>query len=92
MKYRDHAWMAGFGEKDGRRFVVVAMVEHGLHGASGAGPAVKAMLDALFLGKKELPPTDVEGAARPAAPAARVAVDAVEPQFPDPPHEPGGVQ
>jgi penicillin-binding protein 2 len=87
-KYRDHAWMAGFGEKDGRRFVVVAMVEHGLHGGSGAGPAVKAMLDALFLGKKELPPRDVAGAERPAEPAARVAVDAVEPQFPDPPHEP----
>jgi len=87
-KYRDHAWMAGFGEKDGRRFVVVAMVEHGMHGASGAGPAVKAMLDALFLGKKELPPRDVAGAERPAEPAARVAVDAVEPQFPDPPHEP----
>jgi penicillin-binding protein 2 len=63
--------------------VVVAMVEHGMHGASGAGPAVKAMLDALFLGKKELPPRDVEGAERPSEPAARVAVDAVEPHFPD---------
>ncbi|MBU1039516.1 MAG: penicillin-binding protein 2 [Proteobacteria bacterium] len=91
-KYRDHAWMAGFGEKDGRRFVVVAMVEHGLHGASGAGPAVKAMLDALFLGKKELPPRDVAGAERPAEPAARVVVDAVEPQFPDVPHEPETVR
>lgn len=91
-KYRDHAWMAGFGEKGGRRFVVVAMVEHGLHGASGAGPAVKAMLDALFLGKKELPPRDVAGAERPAEPAARVAVDPVEPQFPDMPHEPEAVQ
>lgn len=91
-KYRDHAWMAGFGERDGRRFVVVAMVEHGLHGASGAGPAVKAMLDALFLGKKELPPRDIEGAERPAEPAARVAVDPVEPQFPDPTHEPEVVQ
>ncbi|PKN06894.1 MAG: penicillin-binding protein 2 [Deltaproteobacteria bacterium HGW-Deltaproteobacteria-8] len=91
-KYRDHAWMAGFGEKDGRRFVVVAMVEHGMHGASGAGPAVKAMLDALFLGKKELPPRDVAGAERPAEPAARVAVDAVEPQFPDMPHDPEAPQ
>jgi len=83
-RFRDHAWMAGFGERGEKRFVVVAMVEHGLHGASGAGPVVKAMLDALFLGKKELPPQDVAGAAEPAAsPAARL--EAVETQFPEPP-------
>jgi hypothetical protein len=42
------------------------------------------MLDALFLGKKELPPQDVVGAAAPAAsPAARL--EAVETQFPEPP-------
>ncbi len=84
MKYRDHAWMAGFGEQGDKRYVVVAMVEHGLHGASGAGPVVKAMLDALFLGKRELPPTDTTGAERPAEPAARYAIEPVEPQFPDP--------
>ena len=50
------------------------------------------MLNALFLGKKELPPRDVEGAERPSEPSARVGVDAVEPQFPDIPHEPGGAQ
>jgi penicillin-binding protein 2 len=83
-KFRDHAWMAGFGERGNKRFVIVAMVEHGLHGASGAGPVVKAMLDALFMGKKELPPQDVAGAAAPAAsPAARL--EAVETQFPEPP-------
>ncbi|WP_022663233.1 penicillin-binding protein 2 [Paucidesulfovibrio longus] len=47
-KLRDHAWMAGFGEKDGRRYAVVVMVEHGLHGSSGAGPVVKACMDYLF--------------------------------------------
>ncbi|MDP2849000.1 MAG: penicillin-binding protein 2 [Humidesulfovibrio sp.] len=83
-KFRDHAWMAGFGEQGSKRFVIVVMVEHGLHGASGAGPVVKAMLDALFMGKKELPPQDVAGAASPAAsPAARL--EAVETQFPEPP-------
>lgn len=83
-RFRDHAWMAGFGERGDKRFVVVVMVEHGLHGGSGAGPVVKAMLDALFLGKKELPPQDVAGAAEPAAsPAARL--EAVETQFPEPP-------
>ncbi len=47
-KYRDHAWLASFAEKDGRRFVVVAMVEHGGHGGSDAGPVAGAVLDALF--------------------------------------------
>ncbi len=46
---RDHAWMSGFGEANGERFSVVVMVEHGLHGSSGAGPVVKAVLDYLFL-------------------------------------------
>jgi penicillin-binding protein 2 len=83
-KYRDHAWMAGFGEQGGKRYVVVAMVEHGMHGASGAGPVVKAMLNALFLGKRELPPQDIAGAESPAeSPAARL--EAVETQFPEPP-------
>ncbi|WP_243544424.1 penicillin-binding protein 2 [Pseudodesulfovibrio tunisiensis] len=50
-KYRDHAWMAATAEKDGRRFAIVAMVEHGLHGGSGAGPVVKAAIDYLFTGK-----------------------------------------
>jgi penicillin-binding protein 2 len=45
---RDHAWMASFGEKEGRQYVVVCMVEHGGHGASAAGPLVKAVYDHLF--------------------------------------------
>jgi len=84
-RFRDHAWMAGFGERGNKRYVIVAMVEHGMHGASGAGPVVKAMLDALFMGKKELPPKDLEGAERPAN--APPHLDAVEPQFPEPPQE-----
>lgn len=47
-KYRDHAWLASFAEKDGRRYVVVAMVEHGGQGGSEAGPVVGAVLDALL--------------------------------------------
>jgi penicillin-binding protein 2 len=49
-RLRDHAWMAGFGEAGGERFSVAVMVEHGLHGGSGAGPVVKAVLDYLFKG------------------------------------------
>jgi penicillin-binding protein 2 len=47
-KYRDHAWMASFGEKDGKRYVVVSMVEHGGHGSSDAGPVAGAVLDSLL--------------------------------------------
>ncbi len=47
-KYRDHAWMAGFGEQGEKRYVVVAMVEHGGHGSSAAGPVVKGVLSYLF--------------------------------------------
>lgn len=53
-KYRDHAWMASFGERDGKKYVVVCMVEHGQHGGSGAGPIVNAMYKYLF------PPQKVE--------------------------------
>ena len=52
-KYRDHAWMASFAEKGTERYVVVCMVEHGLHGASGAGPVVKAIYDYIFREKKD---------------------------------------
>ena len=55
---RDHAWMAGFAEQGDRRVVIVSMVEHGLHGASGAGPAVKAVIDYVFLGKGVGPAPD----------------------------------
>lgn len=45
---RDHAWLASFGEKDGKRYVAVCMVEHGGHGGSVAGPMLKAVYDYLF--------------------------------------------
>lgn len=56
-KYRDHAWLAGFAEKDGRRYAIVAMIEHGGQGGAEAGPVVGAMIDALF----ELNQPDEEG-------------------------------
>jgi len=45
---RDHAWIATFGQKEDRAYVVVCMVEHGGHGGSTAGPVVKAVYDYLF--------------------------------------------
>ena len=47
-KFRDHAWMAGFGRQDDTSYVVVALVEHGGHGSSAAGPIVKDVFDYLF--------------------------------------------
>jgi len=54
-QYRDHAWLASFGEKNGRRVVVVAFVEHGGHGGSEAGPVAGAMYDVLFGLSSETP-------------------------------------
>jgi penicillin-binding protein 2 len=45
---RDHAWIACYGEKAGKRYVVVAMVEHGGGGASVAGPVAKKIYEHLF--------------------------------------------
>ena len=47
-KYRDHAWMAAFAEKDDKRYAIVAMIEHGGQGGAEAGPVVGAVIDALF--------------------------------------------
>ncbi|MFV0421492.1 penicillin-binding protein 2 [Oleidesulfovibrio sp.] len=45
---RDHGWMAAWGEKGDKRYVVVVMVEHGGGGSSAAGPVVKEIFDHLF--------------------------------------------
>ena len=63
-KFRDHGWMAAIAEKDGRRFAIAVLVEHGLHGGSGAGPVVKAIIDYLFLGKVRLKPEAKKAKAR----------------------------
>jgi len=47
-KYRDHAWISTWGQKDGKSYVVVCMLEHGGHGGESAGPVVKAVYDYLF--------------------------------------------
>ncbi len=47
-RFRDHAWMAAFGQKDGKKYVVVVLIEHGGHGSAAAGPVVKSIFDYLF--------------------------------------------
>lgn len=47
-KYRDHAWIATFGQKDGKSYVVVCMGEHAGHGGEVAGPIVRSVYNHLF--------------------------------------------
>jgi penicillin-binding protein 2 len=45
---RDHGWMATWGRKEGKTYVVIAMVEHGGGGGSAAGPVAKRVYEHLF--------------------------------------------
>jgi penicillin-binding protein 2 len=45
---RDHAWITAWGAKNGRRYVIVVMVEHGGGGSSVAGPVARKIFDHLF--------------------------------------------
>jgi penicillin-binding protein 2 len=47
-KYRDHAWITGFAPAEDPEIAVTVLIEHGLHGASGAGPVAKKVLEAYF--------------------------------------------
>lgn len=47
-EHRDHAWMASWGIKGNKRYVVVVMVEHGGGGSSAAGPVCKDVYEYLF--------------------------------------------
>lgn len=47
-KYRDHAWFTCFAPADNPEIAVTVMVEHGLHGGSGAGPVARAVLQKYF--------------------------------------------
>ncbi len=47
-KYRDHAWFTCFAPVEKPEIAVTVMVEHGLHGSTGAGPVAKAVLEKYF--------------------------------------------
>lgn len=53
---RDHAWVATWGQKDGKSYVVVVMVEHGGGGSKVAGPVAKKVYEFLFGSDNGLPP------------------------------------
>ena len=50
-EYRDHAWFTCYAPADNPEIAVTVLVEHGLHGGSGAGPIARAVLNQYFNGK-----------------------------------------
>jgi len=51
--YRDHAWFTCFAPAEKPEIAITVLVEHGLHGATGAGPVARKLLDYYF---KEIRP------------------------------------
>ena len=47
-KFRDHAWFTCYAPADNPKIAVTVLVEHGLHGGSGAGPIARVMLKKYF--------------------------------------------
>ena len=47
-KYRDHAWFTCFAPAENPEIAVTVLVEHGLHGGSGAAPVARAVLETYF--------------------------------------------
>jgi penicillin-binding protein 2 len=49
--FRDHAWFTCFAPVEDPEIAVTVLVEHGLHGGSGAGPIARAVLNEYFSGR-----------------------------------------
>ena len=47
-KFRDHAWFTCYAPADNPQIAVTVLVEHGLHGGSGAGPIARVMPKKYF--------------------------------------------
>ncbi len=47
-QHRDHAWIATWGIKGDKKYVVIVMVEHGGGGSSSAGPVARLVYEHLF--------------------------------------------
>ena len=53
-KFRDHAWFTCFAPAENPEIAVTVLVEHGLHGSSGAGPIAKAIMKEYFRNKLKM--------------------------------------
>ncbi len=47
-KWRDHGWFTCYAPADNPKIAVTVLVEHGLHGGSGAGPIARIVLKKYF--------------------------------------------
>ena len=47
-KFRDHAWFTAFAPAEDPEIAVTVLVEHGLHGGSGAAPIATAVMKEFF--------------------------------------------
>jgi penicillin-binding protein 2 len=47
-QFRDHAWFTCYAPADDPKIAVTVLVEHGLHGGSGAGPVARVVLKKYF--------------------------------------------
>lgn len=47
-KFRDHAWFTAYAPAEDPEIAVTVLVEHGLHGGSGAAPVAKAVMERYF--------------------------------------------
>jgi len=47
-KWRDHGWFTCYAPVDNPKIAVTVLVEHGLHGGSGAGPIARVVLKKYF--------------------------------------------
>ncbi len=47
-KFRDHAWFTCYAPADNPKIAVTVLVEHGLHGGSGAGPIARVVMKKYF--------------------------------------------
>jgi len=54
-KYRDHAWFTCFAPAENPEIAVTVLVEHGLHGGSGAAPVARAVLEKYFADRLQDP-------------------------------------
>ena len=48
MKYRDHGWFVAYAPSDHPQIAIAAVIEHGGHGGSSAGPVVHDVLQKFF--------------------------------------------
>jgi penicillin-binding protein 2 len=57
-KWRDHAWFTCYAPADNPKIAVTVLVEHGLHGGSGAGPIARVVLKNILSNTLPTRPAD----------------------------------